>query len=166
MTPFVVNADPDMVYAVSKNMRERDFEEMIAVSFTGNREELASELARIYGGLPMAVCFGIEDRPVCILSALVLHPGVWSIGLWATDEFQKVGHFVTRWALKRYFPALRAAGMHRLECKSIVGYNEIHDWLRYLGFLEGNIEKMFGKNGEDFITFYWHDGLPIGKKVK
>ncbi len=162
---FVTHATPELVYDVSLRMRERDLEEILAVCWESNREELAHGLAKRYGNMPMCVCFGQDDQPICIMSAIAIHPGVWSMGLWATDDFPKIGRFITRWALQHFFPALQKAGLHRLECKSIIGYSEVHEWLRYLGFHEGNAEKMYGKGGEDFITFYWHEGAPIGKRL-
>lgn len=165
MRNWVKIATPELVYDVSLNMRERDLKEILAVCWESDRESLAKGLAGRYGTAPMCVVFGRDESPICVLSAVCAHPGVWSIGLWATDQFDVIGRYVTRWALRYFFPALKLSGLHRLECKSIIGYDEVHEWLRFLGMHEGNVEKMYGKNGEDFVTFYWHEGAPIGKRL-
>lgn len=163
---FVAQATPEMVHFVSKNMRPRDLEELLAICFEKDADQLADGLAGMYGNRPLSFCFGYDNEPICILSAICLRPNVWSVGMWATPDFPKIGKYLTYFAIKYFFPALQQAGAHRVECKSIVGYSEIHGWLRFIGFAEGEIEKMYGKNGEDFITFYWYEGMPIIKRPR
>lgn len=157
---FFEQATPEMVYYVSKYMRERDYEEVSAIRFDNDREEMAQSLARQFGNFPFCFCIGRDNVPICILVGLTTRPGVWNMGMWATDELPRVGKYLSGFITKHIFAAMRACGAHRVECQSISGYNEIHKWLRFLGFAQGETEKMFGKNKEDFITFYWIEGMP------
>lgn len=160
MSCFVIQATPELVYQVSKNMRQRDFEEISATRWETNLEELAQGLALQFGNFPFAMCIGRDNTPICIIVGVTIHPGVWSMGLWATDDMPKIGKFLTKFAVKELFRSMRMCKAHRVECKSIVSYTAVHDWLRFLGFAQGEPEIMYGKNGEDFLTFFWTEGMP------
>ena len=91
--------------------------------------------------------------------------------MFATDSFQNVGSFLTKRIIRDIIPALDNGGAHRVECQSIVGYDQVHAWLEFLGLREECLLKGFGKNGEDFKTFSWvrdeagHYGWDKGKIV-
>lgn len=142
-------------------MRERDLEEFLAVSYEKDKDELARSLAQRYGDLPFAFCFGIDDKPVAIWTGIELHPGVWSIGMWATDDFPKIAKFVTKMCCTHIFSAMLTTGCHRIECKSIIGYDSVHRWLSFCGLRQSKetLQK-YGKNGEDFVLFEWVEGMP------
>lgn len=166
MKPFFCDARPEQVYDVSLNMRERDYAELIATSFANDRKELAEELSGQYGNFPFAFCFGLGGTPIGILTGVNSYPGVWSIGMWATDDLHKVSKFITKICSNEFFGAMRVCGAHRVECHSIVGYDSVHKWLRFLGFrqqaVDGKpvIQEKYGKNGEDFVIFEWVEGMP------
>ena len=79
--------------------------------------------------------------------------GVWSLGLFATDDFLKVGAFLTKRIIRDIIPSLDQANAHRVEAHSIDGYEEVHNWLRFLGLDEETTIHGMGRNGEDFKVF-------------
>ncbi len=73
--------------------------------------------------------------------------------MFATDKFQKIGTQLTRLIIKRIIKAIEGTGAHRVECQSIEGYEEVHQWLEFLGLKKESRIAGFGRNGENFITF-------------
>lgn len=151
------------VRAVAARMRAKDYEEIICQTPCQDRIALAEFM-------PMALqsCFNrvarLDDVPVVILSWGPVLPGVWRIGMFATDEFPRVSKAVTRYVAKVLAPTLLEAGAHRIECLSIAGYDEVHDWLRYLGMTEEGPVRKLGRNREDFVMFSWVEGDGWGRK--
>ena len=149
-----VYANPEDVFHVAKNMRERDYEEISCLTFANNREELAANLAKLYEPHRNIYAVGTtKDGPIAILSYIPVRPGVWSLGLFATDSFQKVGRFLTKTIIRDIIPALDRANAHRVEAHSIEGYDEIHRWLEFLGLRKETMIPGYGRNGENFYTF-------------
>ena len=108
---FIRHAEPDEVFFVAQNMRQRDFDEISA------------------------------------------RPGVWNLGMFATDNFQSIGVYLTKRIIRDIIPALDRAKAHRVEAYSIDGYDEVHEWLRFLGLEEECTLAGYGKNREDFKVF-------------
>ena len=148
-------AQPEEVYDVAINMRERDFEEIDALRWSEGREELAQGLCNDLGSFQNVFVCGDDEGPIVVVCYVPLRKGVWSLGLFATDRFQKVGAFLTKRIIRDIIPSLNRANAHRVECQSICGYDEIHKWLKFLGLKEENVVRGLGKNGEDFKTFSW-----------
>jgi len=148
------------IYRVAVAMRERDYEEISCLTYAENREELAGVLAETWSKIETTITCGTkEDGPIAILTYIPLRYGVWSFGMFATDKFGKIGTQLTRLILKRIIKALNEAGAHRVECQSIEGYDEVHNWLQFLGLKKESLVRGFGRNGENFITFaYVKDG--------
>src|SRR3546814_12825662 len=82
-----------------------------------------------------------------------MHPGVWSVLLFATDEFHKIRLSLTKHVKRVMIPALVEVGAHRAECHSMEGHAEAHAWLELLGAEREGVRPRFGKNGEDFECF-------------
>ncbi len=141
------------ILSVALQMRDRDFEEMSATSHAKNRVELAEELADRYGTRHDLLCVSKDGAPVCIGGAVPAWPGVVSLMMFATPQFPEVGLETTRFIRGRYFPALEANGIHRIQAISLAGYTEVHDWLRTLGMEQEAVIPAFGKNGETFVQF-------------
>lgn len=160
MIPWIRDATHDDVLQVSLAMQDRDYDEISCQRFERTREELAKGLADQYGNFPFVFSIGLE-RPIVVMMGICACPNVWSIGMWSTPELPRIKKFVTKFASQDFFGAMRLSGAHRVECKSIVGYDSVHNWLRFLGFRQSPdvIEKM-GRNGEDFLSFEWIEGMP------
>lgn len=150
----IERATAEQVYEVALAMRQRDFDEISALNFADDRDELAELLARRYIGDDSIMCASLGGKPICIGGTINARPNVISLLFFATDEFPKIGLGVTRFIKKRLMPRLERAGIHRFEAVSLDGYHEVHAWLNLLG-LEAETEPLrgFGKNGEAFRYF-------------
>lgn len=150
----IETATAEQIYDVALAMRERDFEEISALNFAEDRDELAETLARRYIGSDELMCGSIGGKPICIGGTLLSRPNVVSLLFFATDEFPKIGLGITKFIKKRLFPRLEQAGVRRIEAVSLDGYHEVHAWLNVLGMTEetGPLRN-FGKRGEAFRYF-------------
>jgi len=152
------SAEPQEVYTVAMAMRERDFNEITALRWSETRQELAESLIGSFADLENVYVAGDDEGPIAVVCYVPLRKGVWSLGMFATDRFQKVGAFLTKQIKREIIPALARAKAHRVECQSIVGYDSVHKWLKFFGLKEESVLSGFGKNGEDFKTFSWVAG--------
>ncbi len=160
-------ATPEDIFWVTMRARTHDILELMAVSYSETLQDLAADMARKFGGTDGVYVFTVDESPVCILIWKQLWPEVWSMGMWATPDISKAAKYITETCGKRVFKGLMAAGCHRVECKSVVGYDTVHKWLRFLGFRqEEGIHRKFGRNGEDFVTFSWTQGMPWPRGYK
>ena len=82
-------------------------------------------------------------------------PNVASLGLMATDRFPEVSLPFTRYLRDGLFVALRANGIHRIECVTMADFTGAHRWLRMLGLEKEADMPRFGKGGETFSQFAW-----------
>jgi hypothetical protein len=147
-------ARPDQVRFVSEWMRARDYAEISALYSADTREELVDTLTAIYGKADDTLCASWRGTPVAVGGFYQIRPGTCAMGMWATDLFPRVGLGLTRFLVKTMMPALERAGVHRFECASLEGYDEVHAWLRTLGLeQEGPPRRNYGKNGESFVMF-------------
>lgn len=161
----ISNPTPDTVRHVALHMRERDYKEFSAVSFTTDRRELADCLAERYGERTDVVVGCLDDyTPVCVGAAVMSRPNVITLLFFATDHFGEIALPVTRFIKKQFLPRLVHAGVHRIEAVSLAGYDDAHAWLKTIG-LEQETEGLhgYGKNNETFVQFAWsRDVRPFG----
>jgi len=149
---FIRHAEPNEVFHVARNMRERDFEEISALKYTDDRDEMAYQIANATAEFETVYVVG-DTEPVAIVTYIPVRPGVWNLGMFATDRFKSIGLYLTKRIIRDIIPALDRAKAHRVEAFSIEGYDEIHEWLRFLGLEEECTLSGYGKNGEDFKVF-------------
>ena len=147
-------AEPQDVFHVAANMRQRDYEEIDALRFTRDKKNLAADIADSLANFQTVYCVEKEpNNPIAIISYIPVRPGVWTLGMFATDKFKSIGLFLTKQIIRAIIPALNNARAHRVEAYSIEGYDEVHKWLKFLGLKEECTLRKYGKNGEDFKVF-------------
>lgn len=138
---------------VAHNMREWDRREIMATRWTDSPEQLAVDCWSARNTAWMAVA---GDRPAAVVGAIERWPGSWSVWMFATDEFPKVGLSMTRLVVRNIIPGLRGAGARRADCMSMDGHTAAHRWLETLG-ARRHLQPFtrYGKDGETFWQFYW-----------
>lgn len=147
----------DDVYFVANNMRGKDKEEIYATKFSERctAESLTCEIMYCEHLGMSFVAYDNENTPVCVFGAIEMWPKVWSVYMFATDNFASVSKKVTKFIKKKLIAIITNAGAHRAECMSLCTHNEAHNWLRFLGAEHEYTAKRFGKDGEDFYCFSW-----------
>ena len=98
-----------------------------------------------------------EDTPIVAAGAALTHPGVACTFMWATDRWPEVVLKTTRFFRRTLFPALQAAGVHRVQSLSMAGDDRTDAWKRRLfGGTQEAVLSKYGKNGEDFVLYVRH----------
>lgn len=144
------------IRSVALAMRVRDYDEFCALAFADSREALAEVLAHRYGERDDTFCAFTGDDPIAVGAMVQSRPNVVTLMFFATDRLPEIGLALTKFITQRLFPAYRKKGVHRIECVSLAGYEEVHRWIETLGLRqEAGPFQGFGKNGEAFVQFAW-----------
>lgn len=151
--PTLVDATAERVEHVVRNLRAADARELSAQRWDMDTGRLVREVVEYYG--PYKWVCEFDGEPVAAVGAVEVHPGVWSAWMFATDKFQLVGFYLTRFVRQRMIPSLVRLGAHRCDARSIDGHDHAHRWLRALGAVEEARLLRYGRNGEDFLVFRW-----------
>lgn len=143
----------DRIRFVLDRVRADDRREIEATMPVRPAETLPMQIAR-------ACRFGLvaaadDGEPVAVVAAAEVWPGVWQVGMFATDRWSCVAHPVTRWIRRALMPALLDAGAHRAHCYALADRPASEDWLRHLGAQDEGFLRGFGRNGEDFVIYAW-----------
>jgi hypothetical protein len=137
---------------ITSRMREADREEIYATRWDSNPKLLATDALTF----PAMTWIAADDNePVAAGGAIPLHPGVWSMWMFATDKWRNVALGATKHAKRVLIPKLREGGAHRLECKSHSRHDVAHKWLEMLGAKPESTLVGYGKQEENFILFTW-----------
>lgn len=137
-------------------MRQRDRDEFMPMTHFERHADLVSSLVERFGEHPD--CFTVFDDPgpVAVGGMLLHRPNVATLLFFATDDFKgAVAADFTRFVVQRLFPRYRERGVHRIECQSLDGYEEVHRWLGVLGLEKEAVLRSFGRGGEDYVQFAW-----------
>lgn len=143
----------DRIRFVLDRARAADRRELAATMTDQPAETLPTQIAQ---SCRFGMVAGAEDgEPVAVVAAAELWPGVWQVGMFATDRWHEVALPVTRWIRRALIPALIEAGAHRAHCYSLADRPASEDWLRHLGAQDEGLLRGFGRNREDFVLFAW-----------
>lgn len=138
---------------ICRNMREMDAREIFATRFDDDPDRLAMDIMQRWS---VAWVAKGEVMPIAIVGGVEMWPGMWTAGMFATDDFPQIGLGLTRWVKRRMIPTIQELGLRRAEAKSIEGHTVAHRWLEALGARrEGVPHHNYGKGGETFHTYVW-----------
>ena len=141
--------------AVVSAIRPQDVREFLALSWLDSRDELADSLIQRYADRDDTYCAFDGNRAVAFGAMVEARPGVVSAGFFATEDFPHVALPVARFVRRRLFPTYREAGVHRIECLIIDGYEQAMQFVRLLGLRLEHEIRGYGKRGETFYSFAW-----------
>lgn len=139
---------------IAKRMRALDREEIFATRWDESEESLCADAVAVPG---MSFIVSKNGEPVCALGGVPEHPGCWSVWMFATDKWNSVALTATKFVKRWLIPAIENTGANRAECKSISTHSVAHKWLDSLGATRESVLERYGKNGEDFYIFRWHN---------
>ena len=146
---------PAALVHVCKNLREWDRREIYATRW----DDDPGTLARDCLGSAQRGCgwvFFADDEPVAVLGGHPLHPGVWNLWCFGTDNFRQAGLSLTKYIKHDMIPDLvERKRVHRGECRSIEGHQEAHAWLELLGWHKEGLLVTAGRHQENFWQFGW-----------
>jgi hypothetical protein len=144
---------PDGVHHVVHKMREKDQKEIFATQWSDDPWSFANGVLKC--GDFGFVLHADDGEPVVCCGALAMWPGVWSVWMFATDRFDEIALSTTKFGKRVFFPALDAAGWHRMECRSLDSHDIAHRWLESFGAYKESETTKYGKGGERFFVYCW-----------
>jgi hypothetical protein len=134
---------------IAENMRPWDRAEIFATRWNDSVDELARDAMSSYDFGWIA---SHEGTPVCAIGGIPIHPGVWSVWMFATPDFEKIRVSLTRFALRQIKPVLMDVS-RRVECRSMEGHQDAQKWLEFLGMSREAVLPQYGRNGETFLLY-------------
>lgn len=146
---MIVKAKWPDILEVCLNLRQDDFDEVMATRWTDDPYDLASDFAHAPGG-KFAVIH--NDKAVCIFGVSPRTPGVSQGWLVGTNEIGKHGVEVAH-ACKKVIRGLFDADVHRIQAYSAAFHHQAHEWLEMIGFKRESTLSKFGKDGSDFYCY-------------
>lgn len=146
--PELPQIDAAAVDHILANLRASDRRELEATNWS-----LDGLAERVMNTQDFAFFAAHRDTPAALIGAVPMWPKVWSVFAFGTDDFQKVGLRLTKFARRYIIPAVLNSGAHRMECASIEGHDEAHRWLEALGFHRECSMMCYGRDGETFYRY-------------
>lgn len=143
--------NPAKLAHVAENMREWDRREIFATRADDDPAALCDDVRRC-GNISWVA--GLE-RPIAAFGCAPMWPGVWSMWLFATDEFGRIGISVTKLVTRTIVPMMIEAGAHRLEARSMEGHADAQRWLEVIGAKREGTLVRYGRGREDFHVYAW-----------
>ncbi len=144
---------PDLILPVAEAMREWDRREIFATRWDDDPAAMANDAALM--GQRFGWISGLDDCPIAAFGCFELWPGVFSMWLFATDNFQHIRFSMTKLIVRHIVPMLWEAGAHRLECRSMEGHVDAQAWLNLIGAKREGQQNGYGRGGENFLCYAW-----------
>ena len=142
--PDLMRDDYDGILDVARRMREWDRREIYATRWSQEPEAIVADVQAGTGPSWVARYRGVAAAACGVIA---VRPGVWAPWCFGTDDFPRVARLLTRLGKEAILPAVRNAGGHRLEVKSMDGHTDAHRWM----------ETCFGAEREgthpDYVRF-------------
>lgn len=136
------------VFHVACNMREMDKREIYGLRWEDNPFVITNE---VMAQRNFAWVGWVDQKPCAVFGGAPLHPGVWSMFMFATDDFPKLALGLTRFCLKQGIPKLFGElKAHRLQAHSHAKHHEAHRWLTCLGARRESVLNGYGRDGSDY----------------
>ena len=142
---------PEAVLHVARNMRDWDRREIFATRPDDDVEVLAH--AALNCGR-IAWVSGL-DEPIAAFGCAPMWPGVYSMWLFATDDFHQIRFSVTKLIVRTIVPMMIDAGAHRLEARSMEGHTDAQRWLEVIGARREATLAGYGREAQDFHVYAW-----------
>ena len=108
-------------------------------------------IARLWDSKPIGATFGRDGEIIACAGAVLIHPGVASTFLYATDSMPKVIIEITRFYKKMLFPMLKKLGVHRVHSLGLADDPAGCRWKEQVLGGKPQILEKWGKGGEDFV---------------
>lgn len=151
MTVEIAPAGLDALRAIAASMRPVDWREIDAVAPDGTTPETVARWAfgsvavwaLTWRGEPVAA-FGVQPIAATVLQA-------WAFG---TRRMWRAVPALTGFIVGECVPRWTAAGVTRVEARSIADHHAAHRWMLGMGG-EPQPCPGYGRRGEDFILFAW-----------
>jgi hypothetical protein len=140
------------VLLVAQNLRVRDQEEIFATRWTHDPEHLAENVVNT-GAFRWGAY--LDGKPVAMIGAAPLWPGVWSVWAFGTDDWSKAVRVLTKHVKRFMIPALEQANYKRAFCYALATHDDARRWLKALGAHEETTLANWGKNGQTFVCYCW-----------
>lgn len=145
------HAAPTEIRYVCQNLRRSSKEDVFGVT-----DATPEEFAEIMIATPGFKWVGYaKGMPAALIGAYPMHPGVWGLFGFGTDNWKLIWRDVTRTARRDMMKAVADAGAHRAQCLSPATHRETHSWLRMLGATLETPMPRYGTDGQDYVMFAW-----------
>ena len=151
MTVTIVPATVRDVTYIAADMRPDDWREIACQVHDGVTPGQIAAAAVAHGESYVAT---LDGQPVAAFGVMPATVNVLTIWAWGTPRTRRVVPAITRFTIADLVPRWLAAGITRVEARSIAGHDAAHRWLRALGTTETALPE-WGKGGEAFILFAW-----------
>lgn len=145
----------DLEY-VCLHMRARDQEEIYGMLPHDNPCRLAWESYHHILNFGRGRIAWHNGKPAAIAAFTESWPGCWSVWMFGTDDFKLCAIPLLRWFRNEAREILTVCQGRRLQCDSIVGYDEAHKMIQAFGGVpEGPPMEDYGKGGQAYQRFVW-----------